>query len=52
MKQIEKKYLHEKNNFKLKYKNVFFCGRLATYNYLDMDKTILQAMNLIKGILK
>ena len=46
--------LHKRKQekFKLKYKNIFFCGRLATYQYLGMDKAIFQAMNLIKEILK
>jgi len=28
--------------------NVIFLGRLATYNYLDIDKAVLQALNAVK----
>ena len=30
-------------------RNVFFCGRLGTYKYVDMDKTIEEALNLAKA---
>ena len=30
--------------------NVYFGGRLGTYKYLDMDKIILEALNLIKSL--
>ncbi len=33
-------------------KNVFFGGRLGTYQYLDMDKSILQALNFFKQNMK
>lgn len=35
----------------LKEKNVFFGGRLATYEYFDMDQTVAQALKLAKKIL-
>ena len=34
-----------------KYKNLHMLGRLATYQYLDMDKTIKQALDKAKEIL-
>lgn len=31
-------------------KNIFFCGRLAQYKYLDMDKTIENSLNIFNKI--
>lgn len=42
-----KKYL----KYSSKYKNLHMLGRLATYQYLDMDKTIKQALEKAKEIL-
>jgi len=33
-------------------KNITFVGRLGTYRYIDMDVTILEAMNIVKKYLK
>ena len=32
--------------------NVYFCGRLGSYQYIDMDKTILNSLNLVNKLLK
>ncbi|RBI69739.1 UDP-galactopyranose mutase [Vreelandella sulfidaeris] len=40
----EKKLLNEYTALALKEKNVSFVGRLGTYRYLDMDVTILEAL--------
>ncbi len=46
--QLYKKYYEES----LKLNNVFFGGRLGQYKYLDMDKVILEALELIERIEK
>ena len=32
--------------------NIIFCGRLGTYQYLDMDKVIKQTLNLTQDIIR
>lgn len=47
----ENKNLYQKYKEKAKtLKNVYFLGRLGDYNYYDMDKAILRAINLYEEI--
>lgn len=39
----------KQNELLIKYSNILFVGRLATYKYLDMDQAILEAINLVRG---
>ncbi len=49
-KSIYKKYKLEAK--KLEKKNIFCCGRLAEYTYINTDEAVLRGLNLAKIILK
>lgn len=43
-------YYQQKNQLLSKHNNIILCGRLATYQYLDIDKAIEQAIKIANNI--
>jgi len=42
--------LYKRYKEKLNYSNLYFGGRLGSYQYLDMDKVMWQAFSLVRGL--